>query len=296
MITLVFLSYHSAHHIRRILNNIDKNYYVVVIENSSDSKLKEEMETKYKNVHVEVCKENLGFSKGMNLGIKLSKTPYVFLNPADVDISNEVLNSLNDIVTKFKNFGMLTPAYKDRSVHSNFFIWSKKGPDITIDISKKKFILKEVDFIDGTILLNKEKSNNELFDENFFIYFETMDLSKRLIDKNIKLYACEDLKFDHFGGQSHEKVFNIQAQISRNWHYNWSKFYYYKKHYSYLKALKKIFPNLKRAIINYLINFFIFFKKDSQINKILAKNEIKGILSSAMLKKSSFRPKFTKQN
>ena len=173
-----FSSYHSAHHIRRILNNIDKNYYVVVIENSSDSKLKEEMETKYKNVHVEVCKENLGFSKGMNLGIKLSKTPYVFLNPADVDISNEVLNSLNDIVKKFKNFGMLTPAYKDRSVHSNFFIWSKKGPDITIDTSKKKFILKEVDFIDGTILLNKEKTKNELFDENFFIYFETMDLSK----------------------------------------------------------------------------------------------------------------------
>ena len=35
MITLVFLSYHSAHHIRRILNNVDKNYYVIVIENSN---------------------------------------------------------------------------------------------------------------------------------------------------------------------------------------------------------------------------------------------------------------------
>ena len=294
MITLVFLSYHSAHHIRRILNNIDKNYYVIVIENSSDSKLKEEMEKKYKNVHVEVCKENLGFSKGMNLGIKLSKTPYVFLNPADVDISNEVLNSLNDIIKKFNNFGMLTPAYKDRTIHSNFFIWGKKGPDITVDTTKKKFTLKEVDFIDGTILLNKEKTNNELFDENFFIYFETMDLSKRLINKNIKLYACEDLEFNHFGGQSHEKAFNIQAQISRNWHYNWSKFYFYKKHYNYLTALKKTFPNLIRAIKNYLINFFYFFKKDNEINKILAKNEIKGILSSAMLRKSSYRPKFKK--
>mgnify|MGYP001175923408 CR=1 FL=1 len=48
MITLVFLSYHSAHHIRRILNKIDKNYHVIVIENSSDSKLKVEMEEKYK--------------------------------------------------------------------------------------------------------------------------------------------------------------------------------------------------------------------------------------------------------
>ena len=294
MITLVFLSYHSAHHIRRILNNIDKNYNIIVIENSSDSKLKEEMEKKYKNVHVEVCKENLGFSKGMNLGIKLSRTPYVFLNPADVDISNEVLNSLSDIVKKFNNFGMLTPAYKDRSVHSNFFIWDKKGPDISVDTPKKNFTLKEVDFIDGTILMNKEKINNELFDENFFIYFETMDLSKRLIDKNIKLYVCEDLEFDHFGGQSHEKAFNIQAKISRNWHYNWSKFYFYKKHYNYFFALKKTFPNLVRATKSYLINFFCFYKKESGINKILAKNEIKGIFCSAMLKKSNFRPKFTK--
>ena len=292
MITLVFLSYHSAHHIRRILNNIDKNYYVIVIENSSDSKLKIEMEEKYKNVHVEVCKENLGFSKGMNLGIKLSKTPYVFLNPADVDISNEVLSSLNDIVEKFKDFGMLTPAYKDRSVHSNFFIWNKKGPDIKVDTREKIFTLKEVDFIDGTILLNKEKTNNELFDENFFIYFETMDLSKRLIDKNIKLYACEDLEFDHYGGQSHEKIFNFQAQMSRNWHYNWSKFYYFKKHYSYLAALRKIFPNLIRATKNYLINSFYLRKKDRELNKMLAKNEIKGILSSVMLKKSSFRSRF----
>ena len=107
MITLVFLSYHSAHHIKRIVKNTDTKYKIIVIENSSDTLLKNEIEKKYTNVHVEVCKENLGFSKGMNLGISLSKTPYVFLNPSDVDISNKVLDSLSNIIKHFDDFAML---------------------------------------------------------------------------------------------------------------------------------------------------------------------------------------------
>ena len=291
MITLVFLSYHSAHHIRRIMENVDKKYQVIVIENSSDQKLKKEMEEKYENIHVEICEQNLGFSKGMNLGIKLSKTQYVFLNPADVDISNYVLDSFVEIIKNFDNFGMLTPAYKDRSIHSNFFIWSKKGPDVEVDTNNKKFILKEVDFIDGTILLNKNIVKDNIFDENFFIYYEVMDLSRRLLSKNIKLYACPELEFEHFGGQSHDKVFNLKAKMSRNWHYNWSKFYFFKKHYNYFYALKKILPNLLRAIKSYFRNIFSS-SEENRNKKILASYELKGIFAAIMLKKSEFRIKF----
>ncbi len=294
MITLVFLSFHSAHHIKRIVKNTDSKYKIIIIENSSDISLKNEIEKQYSNVHVEVCEENLGFSKGMNLGIKLSKTPFVFLNPSDVDISNEVLNSLNNIIQNFDDFAMLSPVYKDRTIHSNFFIWSKKGPDKIVNTQNGNFNLKEVDFIDGTIIVNKNKINDELFDENFFIYFETMDLSKRLIKKKLKLYVCEELKFNHFGGQSHERKFNFQAQLSRNWHYNWSKFYYYKKHYNYLYSLKKILPNFLRAIKVYLLNFFVMNNKDKENKKLLALFEMKGILSSLMLKKSNFRIKLLK--
>ncbi len=291
MITLVFLSYHSAHHIRRIMKNLDNKYQVIVMENSSDENLKKELEQKYKNIHVEICRENLGFSKAMNIAIKLSKTQYVFLNPADVDISNYVFDTLVEIIKKFNNFGLLTPSYKDRSIHSNYFIWSKKGPDLEIKINEKNFTLKEVDFIDGTILLNKNIVKNDFFDENFFIYFETMDLSKRLINKKIKLYACPELTFDHYGGQSHDKIYNLQAKMSRNWHYNWSKFYYFKKHYNYFYALRKSLPNLLRAIKNYLKNIFAT-KIENKNKKILASFEIRGIVSGILQKKSNFRIKF----
>ena len=144
MLTLVFLSFHSDHHIKRLVNYIDPTYPIIIIENSGNKKLKVELEKKHNNVHVEICDENLGFSKGMNLGIKLSKTPYVFLNPADIEISNESLNLLNETVKNFTDFGMICPVYKDESVHSNYAIWTKKISHKTLICLAKLIDLKKL--------------------------------------------------------------------------------------------------------------------------------------------------------
>jgi len=285
MLTLVFLSFHSDHHIKRLVNYIHSSYPIIIIENSGNKKLKVELERKHNNVHVEICEENLGFSKGMNLGIKLSKTPYVFLNPADIEISNESLNLLNETVKNFTDFGMICPVYKDESVHSNYAIWTKKNKPQNINLFGKTYRLKEVDFIDGTIILNKKITGDIFFDENMFIYFETMDLCKRLIEKNIKLYAMDQITFEHFGGQSHNKIYNHEAHLSRNWHYNWSKFYFINKHNNYFYALRKISPNLIKAVKNY-IRTFLSDKKKGELHVA----EIKGIMTSIFKRKSYYRP------
>ena len=284
MLTLVFLSFHSDHHIRRLIKSIDPIYPIIVIENSGNKELKTELEEKHKNVHVEICAENLGFSKGMNLGLKLSKTPYVFLNPADIEISNESLKLLNETVNVFKEFGMICPVYEDKTIHSNYEVWTKENKSINVNLFNKSYALKEVDYIDGTIILNKDIVGQTIFDENIFIYFETMDLCKRLIQKNIRLYAMDQITFKHYGSQSHNKRYNHHAQLSRCWHYNWSKFYYFNKHQNYLFALKKILPNLIRATKQYL-KTFLFDKKNSQLHKA----EISGIFNSVLKKKSNYR-------
>jgi len=285
MLTLVFLSFHSEHHIRRLVKSIDTKYPIIVIENSGNKKLKTELEDSYKNVSVVICDENLGFSKGMNLGIKLSKTPFVFINPADISISNDSLKLLDEVIINFKNFGMLSPVYKDKSIHSNYQIWKNNKKNEEIILSGKKFKLKEVDFIDGTIILNKDLLNNMFFDENIFIYFETMDLCKRLSNKKIKMYAIDEITFDHFGGQSHDKKYNHEAHLSRNWHYNWSKFYFYNKHNNYFYALKKVLPNIRKSIVGYLKNFFKDKKKSE-----LYYAEFNGVISSILKQKSNYRP------
>ena len=98
MITFAFLSHHSRDLIKKNINQIVSyklNIPILIIENSQDIALKEELETKYKGlVKVYIPNENLGFSKGMNKAKELSNTDYVFLNPADVIIPLECIEGL----------------------------------------------------------------------------------------------------------------------------------------------------------------------------------------------------------
>ena len=86
-----------------------------------------------------------------------------------------------------------------------------------------------------------------LFDENFFMYFESFDLCKRILDHNKKMYVRTDLKFIHEGTRSTDEKYLFKVMLSKSWHYCWSKYYFNKKHYGMLYALKKIFPNFMRA-------------------------------------------------
>ena len=60
------------------VKSIDKNIPIVIVENSQDQDLKNKLEREHKNVKVIIHPKNIGFSGGLNLGIKESKTNFVF--------------------------------------------------------------------------------------------------------------------------------------------------------------------------------------------------------------------------
>ena len=113
-----------------------------------------------------------------------------------------------------------------------------------------------------------------------------MDLSCRLVKMKKKMYVVNNLKFNHIGTSSSNKDLKQEITVNRNWHFCWSKFYYYKKNYSYFYGIKKTLPNLLRAIKKYLI----FSLKGEQITAAKHKAEIDGLITSYMLRKSNFRP------
>ena len=87
--------------------------------------------------------------------------------------------------------------------------------------------------------------------------------------------------------KSSNKKFEFEINKSRNWHYCWSKFYFYKKNFSYLYALKKILPNIYRSTTTIIRSII---QKDKN-NYELAKAELSGSLRSLLLKDSTYRPK-----
>ena len=66
MFTLLIMSFHSKHLVIDLVKSIDKNIPIVILENSQDYDLKDQLEKEHQNVKVIIPKENLGFAKGAN--------------------------------------------------------------------------------------------------------------------------------------------------------------------------------------------------------------------------------------
>ena len=221
-VTLVFGAYFSHKHIYRICKNINKKFKIIVIENSLDKKIKQNLEKKYKNTKVIIPKENVGLAKSFNIGIKNSKTKYVYLNCPDMDISNKSLDELIDCAEKLKNFCILAPNYKDTSNFNNYV-----GNDYILKKTPSKILkyrLKKVDFIDNSFFMHTKKAKKYLFDEKYFLYSETMDFCFKLKKFNEKAYVSDKIRFKHYVSDSVDNKYSLISKLTRAWHYNWSKF------------------------------------------------------------------------
>ncbi len=284
-ITLIFGAYYSHKHIYRICKNLSKKFKIIVIENSLDKKFKKDIEKKYKNTKVIIPPGNVGLAKSYNIGIKHSKTKYVYLNCPDMSITNKSLNELIECAEKLKDFCILAPNYIDTSNFNNYV-----GTDYQLKIQPRniqKYKLKKVDFIDNSYFMLRKKAKKYLFDEKYFLYSENMDFCFRLKKNKENNFISEKIRFKHYVSDSVDKKYGFVSELTRAWHYNWSKFYYYKKNYSYFFALRKISPNIIKAIKKILKNILLFNKK----NIIIGITEFSGILSSILCLKSSYRAK-----
>jgi GT2 family glycosyltransferase len=263
-ITIVVISYNSFDLVVNYIKNLSKKIPIIVIENSRDKNLKGYLEKKYKNTKVLIPEKNLGYGAGLNLGIRESKTKFVYCSTVDVVLKNNNFLLLDKYKNKLKNFGILAGTYINEKIYKNY------------EIKESKIINKKI---------LKERKIFKLFDENIFLYFEDIDACLRLTKNNLKLFVCNKIKFQNKDRKIVNLDYDLKYRLSRNWHYCWSKFYFYKKNYSYTFALKKISPNFITAIKLLIFNLL----KINSSGILISIAQISGILNSLMLKSSSYR-------
>lgn len=284
-ISVVIISYKSDHLLQNIITSIPNHFEIIIIENSLNTKTKNYLENKFSNTRVVIPETNLGYSGGVNLGIKKSKYNFALALVADANVSSKMLLNMEKCIKNFNKFALIAPVYENPTIHKNFKIFDNS----TINkIQIENFKLTEVDEIDGAcFLVNKsEFKDHEILDDNFFLYFESTDLCHRLKLNKKKMYIVEDLKFTHIGLASSEEKYSFEILVNRNWHYCWSKFYFFKKNYNYLYALRKLFPNLLRSLFNYFKSKIILDSRNAKLNKA----NISGIINAILLRKSYYRP------
>ena len=274
-ITVVINTFNSDDKIHDCLNSISPTTKIIIIENSSNDKFKRDIEIKYNNVKCYLAGKNLGYAKGNNLGLSKVQSKYALILNPDANLGEGALYNFLNTAKKIKDFAILGPAKQDE--------YSK------IDLNADKSEVFQVTKLKGfAMLLNLEQFNDVgFFDENFFIYLEEIDLCKRLKKKNKKIFLDKKIIIYHKGGSSHNEKINLEMELSRNWHWMWSTFYFNKKHYGYLKSLYEISGKFFSSIIKIIFYILIFNK----IKRRIYFQRFSGLLNSIIGKSSWYRPK-----
>ena len=189
-ITVIITSFHSGDKIFDCINSISQDVKIIVVENSNDENLKNKIYSKYRNVECILSKENLGYGSANNLALSKTDTNYALIINPDVVLSDNALKNFFLTVKKIPNFGILAPISKN-----------EKYQNFNFDIDKN---LKEVETVKGFAMFLNMKNFQKIgfFDSNFFLYFEEIDLCKRLQSSNIKIYIDPSIKVHHLGGAS----------------------------------------------------------------------------------------------
>ena len=270
-ITIVITSYKSDEKIIKCLKSINNQCKIIVIENSNNPTVKNKIEKNFVNAECFIAGQNLGYAKGNNLGLSKVKTKFALILNPDATLEKNTLNNFFNTVNNIRNFAIIAPANQDeKNIKNNF----------------KE--LREVNSVKGfAMFLNLDEFQDiGFFDSNFFIYLEEIDLCKRLRKKNKKIFVDPNILIHHQGASSHEERYNFEMELSRNWHWMWSNFYFTKKYKGFLFALFFVFDKLFSASIKYL--FYSLTLKNSK--KLIYKHRISGLFNSIIGKPSWYRP------
>ena len=273
-ITVVINTFQSEDKINQCLDSIDRNCKVIIVENSANDSFKKKIEENYPNVNCTLVGQNLGYAKGNNFGLSRVKTKFALILNPDAKLDKNAISNFLISANKVKDFSIIGPAKQ-----------KEKSFD---DSNKEKDDLFEVDNLKGFAMFLNLESFKEIgfFDENFFIYLEEMDLCKRVKNKKKKIYLDKKIIVYHEGGSSHNENINYEMELSRNWHWMWSKFYFNRKHYGYFYSLFYVSGNLFSSLIKIIFYSLMLKKKKRKIYT----QRMSGLINSILGKKSWYRP------
>ena len=275
--------------LKKCLNSIDESVKVLIVENSDVFIHQKEIKEKFKNVQIVCSGSNLGMGKGNNFGLhKVTSSHALLLNP-DIICEKNFFVNITEYLNNRIEYSIIGCQYRDNTVWKPAGYFSRQKNALTQFNNN----LTKVDWVVGcSMLINLKKFNNKnIFDENFFLFFEEFDLCRRTIHRGDLVYSSNRLIVNHLGFKGSfatDKKFEIQALKLKNWHYMWSQFYFNKKHdgllISYLKALPKLIKNLYKMLFNILLR--------NQSQTIKYKYRFLGLFNSMLTRKSFFRINF----
>lgn len=269
-ITIIIISYKSTQKTIELVNTIPNLFKIIIVDNSSDIELKKSLND-FKNVEI-YFSENNGVGSSINFAVSKIKTNYFF------QISPDIIFNFDDLKLFYN---------KAKEINNNFSALGPRFLNVDPKGHKQSNIQDELGYIESihgsAMFINKDtfdKLNG--FDENIFLYFEETDFCKRCEKKGFKAYQLNKVKIKKDGRsvKTNNESENKKLERLLAWHFIWSKYYFYKKHYGRIFSIIYFQPILLRCLFKMIALYFINkdncqkyrYRADGLLTSMLNKN------------------------
>lgn len=236
MVSVIVVTWNSEQEIISCLNSIVKQkadypeLEIILVDNNSQDKTKELVKKEFGEVVLINNKRNLGYARANNQGLSRARGEYILLVNPDVILTDNFLAPLVDFLEKHKEVGAVAPKLlnPDLSVQKSIrsfpdyqiLLWEISGLAKLMPYHKifGKWRLayfnydkeQEIEQPMTSCLLVRKLVFDAIgyFDERFEMFFNDVDLCRRMISAGWKIYYLPHSFAIHNRGSSTRKVRN----------------------------------------------------------------------------------------
>lgn len=219
-ISVIIVAFNNEKTIRSCLGSVIKfadNPQIIVVDNSSQDKTLEIVDSFLGKITLINPGENLGFAKSNNLGVSQAQGEYlVFLNPDAEVLGRGSLEKLVDVLEKNHDFGLVGPQLilPDGQIQKTTrnlptpmrafqeYILGQKGT-YNFYLPECKFLCEVESVVGACMAIKKDvfvKAGK--FDEKYFLYFEDLELCRSVKKLGLKVGFLPEVKIRHIVGVS----------------------------------------------------------------------------------------------
>lgn len=203
----------------------DIQFEIIVVDNASREPISDAVTSSFPDVILIENKENVGFGRANNEGIKIATGEFIFLLNSDAFLTSnalyefcnfmrkesnqkvgicggELFSNRNNNTVSYGNFPSLLDAFSSIGFFKLYPKYHYKH--IASGIVNSDQNIREVGYVCGAAMLVRKSVIDQFgaFDPDFFLYFEETELSFRFKQKGYSSFILPYVKIIHLGSAS----------------------------------------------------------------------------------------------
>ena len=227
-LSIIILNYNHKNLLKNCLKSLKEadiklDYELIITDNNSKDGSQEflsQIKTKNPDLKVILNNKNLGYAQANNQAIKIARGKYVLILNPDVIVLPDSVEQLVKYLEKNEKAGMVGPQLlnPNKTIQYSCYRFPKlitpavrrtflgKLPGFKKELERYLMLgfdhlqTREVDWLIGACLMIRKEVLEEVeyFDERYFLYFEDVDLAKKIWQAGYKVVYFPKAQMIHF--------------------------------------------------------------------------------------------------